>query len=283
MKVYRGSRDQAPNYKLAAGMFESLLDRLPESGRREGVLYFQGDAYLQFKNYHDAETAFDEYLARYASGRFRAEVGQGLMRIDAERSEPDPAALERIEAAKNDRLLLLELEKEHPTDPRVKYLLGNILYELGHYEQAGQKYFEATTLSAAFDSQELIRRRLAVGSDGEPTTRTPEELQAIARDADPLEVYDVYNYNARNTRGDFGARQAYAVVTGKVRNRGSVARHNVVIEVRFLNARNNILDAQRVRIGTLYPGEAGSFLARAHNFDSLFNIEKVDFIARSGQ
>lgn len=269
------------DYAIAATSFENLVDRLPESPEREEVLYKQGVAYFKLRNYHDADETFKNYLTRYPSGRFLADVTQEEARVAVERTKPNPVATELLDAAKKDLSTLTKLEAQHPTDPEVKYLLGNIQYELGHYEQAGQKYLEAQSLQAAYMEKDLIRERMFINNQGQPVVLTPADLDKLDRERHPLVIFDAYPFRSRNNTDAFGAQQVYKVVTGKIRNQGSKVLHNVSIDVRFVNAVSDILDVQVVQIGRLYPNEVKAFLARAENYDSLLNIVRVEYVPRA--
>ena len=270
------------DYALAVAAIENLIDRLPpKSAQREEIYYKQGVAYLKLKNYYDAERVLQGYILDYRGGRYEEEAALYCAAIATARAELGHAAEARLEAAIGDLNRLLELEKEHPSDPEIKYQLGNIYYEVGEYEDAGKKYFEAQELEAAYRQNELVMRRLFINDQGEPEALSPGALQRIERERHPLVIFDKMTYYQRRTSSSFSARQVYAVLTGKVRNQGSQRVRGVTIEVRFLNARNQILDVQPVQIGTLGPGEVRAFLARASNYDSLLNITRIDTIARS--
>ncbi|MCH8333849.1 hypothetical protein IIC65_07945 [Candidatus Sumerlaeota bacterium] len=256
---------------------EEMRVNIVQEGKEAG----QGVAYLELKNYYDAERVLQGYILDYRGGRYEEEAALYCAAIATARAELGHAAEARLEAAIGDLNRLLELEKEHPSDPEIKYQLGNIYYEVGEYEDAGKKYFEAQELEAAYRQNELVMRRLFINDQGEPEALSPGALQRIERERHPLVIFDKMTYYQRRTSSSFSARQVYAVLTGKVRNQGSQSLRGVTIEVRFLNARNQILDVQPVQIGTLGPGEVRAFLARASNYDSLLNITRIDTIARS--
>lgn len=275
MKAY-----ERENYALAATSFENLVDRLPESHRREEVLYRQGVAYLRLRDYHDADETFIEYLDRYPSGRYTSDVTQNLARVAVEREGHNRVAVELLEDAKRDLERLQALEGTHPADPEIKYLMGNIYYELGQYQEAGKKYFEAQALEAAYSERELIKQRMFINAQGEQQVLTPEDLAALERERTPLVIYDTYPYRSRNDDEPFSAAQVYAVMTGKIRNQGSQTLRDVTIEVRFLNAIDDILDVQYLRMGTMRPGEVRAFLAKANLYDDINNVMRVEFVAR---
>lgn len=267
------------DYAHALVAVESVLDRFEESPEREELLFIRADSYHQTRNFHDAKIAYENYLEAYPSGRYQAIVRQGLMRIPAERAEIQTAAAERVESARRDLNALLALEQEFPRDPQVKYLIGNRYYQTEEYEKAGQYYFEAQALEAAFKEKDLIQQRLYIDENGEPKAMTPSALRELSRQQEPLVVFDVYPYRERGTDA-FNSRLVYANVSGKVRNQAQRTLHDVVLEVRFLNTTGDVLDVQVVPIGTLPPGGVRAFLASARHYDNLFNITDVEVIPR---
>lgn len=269
------------HYQVAAAAYENLLTRTPESSRREQMVYRQGMAYLEVRNYHDAYEIFEAYLDRYPSGKSREEVNHSIIRIMAEQADNKRATEERLIAAEQDQEHLLALEKEFPSDPRIKFALGNIYYELEEFDKAGEAYYAAQALEAAYQEKELIQRRLVLNEKGEPTARTPSQLNALDIERNPIAVMDVHGYRERGNR-DYSntARELYRVVTGKVMNRGSKTVYGVTVEIRFQNALKNILDFQEVHFDRMRPGEVRPFLVRAEHYDSLYNITDIDIIKR---
>lgn len=267
------------DYAGAIVTVESVIDRFEPSSEREELQFIRADSYHQSRNFHDAKIAYEEYLEAYPSGRYQAIVRQGLMRIPAERAEIQTAAAERLEAARRDLNELLALEREFPGDPEIKYLIGNRYYQTEEYEKAGKYYFEAQSLEAAFKEKDLIQQRLYIDENGEPQAMTPAALRELTRERDPLVVFDVYPYRDRGT-DSLNSRLVYANVSGKVRNQAQRALHDVVLEVRFLNATGDVLDVEVIPIGTLPPGGVRAFLASARQYDNLFNITDVEVLPR---
>jgi tetratricopeptide (TPR) repeat protein len=269
------------DYARALVAIENALDRLEPSREREELLFIRADAHHQLRNYHDAELSYEHYLREYPDGEYRATVTQGRLRLPAERAEPQAAAAERLEAARRDLEALRALERDFPRDPQVKYLIGNLYYQTENYDEAGRYYFEAQSLEAAYKEKDLIRQRLYIDEDGEPRVMTPSALGELERTLRPLTVFDVYPYRERS-HDSFEPRLVYANVSGKVRNQGSETLHDVVLEVRFLNALGDVLDIDVIPLGTLPPGSVRAFLASASHYDNIFNITNVEVIPRSG-
>lgn len=269
------------NYTEAISEYENLLTRYPRGSMlHEKMLYHQAVSYFRIRDYHDAERRYRDYQQWYPAGDYLADVQQSMVRVEAARAAPNPAAEERLQAAVDNRDKLLALEGEHPTDPLIKYHLGNIFYQLGEYKQAGEYYFAAQALEAAYLEKDLVRNRLAMDASGQPTTYTPDDLLRQAVEKDPVEVFDVITYYDRNSENAFNARQAFYLLTGKARNRGTAVLKNVVVEVRFVNALNQMLDFQTVSLGTMYPGDVLPFKAQARHFDNILNIHDYEIYTR---
>jgi tetratricopeptide (TPR) repeat protein len=273
---------EAGDYARALVVIENTLDRIGPSAEREELVFIRADAHHQLRNFHDAEQAYGQYLREYPEGRYRAIVTQGRLRIPAERAEPQAAAAERLEAARRDLEALRALERDFPRDPQIKYLIGNLHYEMEDYDRAGRYYFEAQAIEAAYKEKDLIRQRLFIDEEGEPRAMTPSALGEYERQLRPLVVFDVYPYRQRST-DSLEPRLVYANVSGKVRNQGTETLHDVVLEVRFLNALGNVLDIETIAVGTVPPGGVRAFLASANRYDNLFNITQIEVIPRSGE
>ncbi len=268
------------HWALAATSAEGLIDRLPESPRREELLFHQGEAYLQLKDYHRAEQTLRQYQEDYAAGRYRAEAEQHLARIAVARSEAELAGEEVIGRARDELNELKSLEERYPADWRIKNLLGDMYYELGNYELAARYYYGAQSLNAAATEMKLARERLFINERGEPEVLTPAAIRRLERDRHPIVVFDEFTYLPRGRNfGDSGSRSA-VIHTGKVRNQGTKTLENVVLEVRFLNAVNEMLDFQIISLRTLRPGDVRPFLARADYFTNLFNVTEVEVLVR---
>ncbi len=129
----------------------------------------------------------------------------------------------------------------------------------------------------------LIKQRLYINEEGKPDVLTPAALDAIDREKNPLVVFDKLTYYQRDDTEPFferSGRLVFANMTGKVRNQGTKVLRNVVVEVRFLNALNQILDFQTHRIGTLRPNDVRPFWAQARHYDNLLNITEAEVITR---
>lgn len=268
-------------YEKTATELEPIIDAYPVGDeRRAELLYLQGVSYFYQKNFHDAEIALAEYLDRYPEGKYADRAFQDLTQARAAGAAPDPIAEERLQEAKDSIERLLEAEREHPTDPKIKYYLGNALYDLGQYREAGRYYFEAQALEAAYQEKDLIRQRLLIDDEGKPVAATPEMLRAIERDEHPIVVFDVVNYFQRSGQELDTARRSFFNVTGKVRNQGVRPIKGVELEIRFENALNQVLDVQIVRLGAMEPGDVRAFLAQASRYDNILNIEDYEILAR---
>lgn len=268
-------------YGVAATAIENLLDRYPPGSPERGeLLYRQAKSYYNLKNFHDAENAANAYLEEFPQGTFKDELGQNVIEMEAARANPDPVETDRLEKSRKDLAELLALEKEHPTDPQIKYYLGNLYYELQNYPEAGKYYFEAQALEAAYKEKELIQKRLFINASGQPETLTPSAVRQIEQEKNPLIIFDKLTYYQRNDQDPFSAGRVYYNITGKVRNQGTQPVRGAELEVRFMDQLNQVLDVQMVRLGTLYPGDVRAFLAQASRYDNILNVANVDIVPR---
>lgn len=273
-------------YGDAIASIESLLDRYPvDSPERGELMYLKGEAQFQLKDYQSAQTAIQSYVEEFPNGSRQSEAAKSLVKIAEAKSSQTPINEDRLRQALNDIETLYKLEMEHPSDPRIKYYLGNAYYGVGNYKKAGRYYFEAQAIEAAYKQKDLIQQRLFINAKGEPEALTPETIKKIEKDNDPVVVFDILSYYQRNENDLFNSlsRPTAYNITGKVRNQGSEPLRNVSIEVRFVNAVNKVVDIENVKIGELDPGEVRPFLAQAERYDTILNIARVETFPRFRQ
>jgi tetratricopeptide (TPR) repeat protein len=259
--------------------YESLIDRLPESRRRDDAHFRLAVSHHKLPNpdFHGAEAAYRLYLNEYPEGRHRVAAQENLSRLYLERDALAEPGEERLAEAREQLDRLLREEALRPQDAETKYRIGNLFYELGHYDRAGHYYFEAQKIEAAYQQRELVQKRLFINERGEPETYSPAALLQDHRNRNPLVVFDVHRFNESQHADAFLARQVYQTLTGKVRNQGAETVRVVVVEIHFLNAVNDVLDVRRVAVGDLAPGEVRAFWGRGASFDRLSNLDRVRF------
>lgn len=273
------------HYGDAIASIESLLDRYPaEAPERGELIYLKGKAQFLLKDFQSAQAAIQSYVEEYPNGPRQSEAAESLVKIAEAKATQTPLNEDRLRQSLNDIETLYKLEMEHPSDPRIKYYLGNAYYEVGNYKKAGRYYFEAQAIEAAYKQKDLIQQRLFINAKGEPEALTPDAIKRIEKDNDPVVVFDILSYYQRNENDLFHSlsRQTAYNITGKVRNQGSAPLNNVTVEVRFVNAVNQVLDIENVRVGRLEPGEVRPFLAQSAGYDSILNITRVETFPRFG-
>lgn len=271
------------DYALAATLYESLRDRYPSSEQRQTMMIRQGQALYRLPSYRDAQSVFQNYLVEYPQGIHADDARRNLEKIAIFVSSGTPAEQEAIEAARQDLEQLNALRETHPHDPSVAFALGNLYYELGDYEQAVRLYFEAQTLDAAYKEKRLIKERMMIDSAGNPKPVARADIAQQELDRNPLVVFDSHLYHSGDAQSYRSAVKIQLNLTGKVRNQGSRVLHNVEIDVRFYNAQHQVLDVNRVHIGTLVPKEVRAFRAQTTTYDDLFNIFSFDYSTRWGR
>lgn len=271
------------DYALAAARYESLVDRYPQSEHRELLLIRHGISLYTLRSYHEAQVAFTKYLREYPMGKYAKDAQTYLNKIETLLSPRSPVQQEALEQAREDLNKLQKLRLEHPHDPEVLMALGNLYYELGDYQEAVRQYYEAQKLDAAYEEKKLIQQRMMLDEDGNPIPVTPAEIRRIERENQPLVIFDTHDYKSRDWGGETvisAGRKRFFNVTGLVRNQSSRLLHNVVIEVRFLNDYNNILDVEQYRIGSMAPNEVRPFRVESDSYDNIYNITHFAAIAR---
>lgn len=268
------------DYLLAASRYESLHDRFPEGPRKQQMLYRRGVALYSRWAYHEARNAFVDYLKDYPEGEYAADARHYLEKIEFHLGSNNPVAHEALEAAQTDLNALLALLKKHPTDGELLTRIGDAYYALGQYDDAGRYYERAVMADAVAKETLLKRQRMMVNAEGELVPVTPQELERIEREREPLVVFNTQSYVSRDTE-DFNLdRTRFYNVTGMVRNQGSKLIRDVEVEVRFFNRARQMLDVDVVRVGSLAPNEIRSFRAEADKYDNLFNITDYACIPR---
>jgi tetratricopeptide (TPR) repeat protein len=260
------------DYALAATRYESLSDRYPMTSRRQLLRIRQGISLYTAASYHDARDVFLLYLKEFPTGRYTQDAEAYLKKIDVMMSPDSPARRETIEAAKADLNKLQQLRMQHPHDPAVAYSIGNLFYEMGNYDEAVRNYYEALSLDAAYKEKDMIRQRLILDDAGKPRALTPGEIKRVERDNRPLVVFDTHNYTARDQNMLISGQKRFYNVTGLVRNQSSRMLHDIEVEVRFINAQHQVLDVDKVYIGSMGPDEVRPFRAEANSYDDLYNI-----------
>ncbi len=269
------------NYPLAATRYESLSNRYPDGPMREKILMRQGIAYYTVQAYHEARDTFLRYLHEYPQGHYAADANEYIAKVDVLLSPGNPAEEAALAAALQDLNALQKLRMEHPTDPAVATAIGDLYRDLGDYDEAMRYYYEAQELGATFQERDLLQSRLMLDANGAPVPMTPEQVRLRNLEDNPLVIYDVYDYKARDPgENGFNNRLQDYVVTGRIRNQSSRIIHDVELEVRFLNAHHQVLDVRMVRVGTLGPGEIRAFKAKADTYDNLYNIASHEILPR---
>lgn len=263
------------NFALAATQYETLADRYPSSPRRQQLIINQAIALYTIGSYFDARLVFNRYLTEYPQGTYATDSVEYLKMIDTMLAPGGAVAQERLQAARNDLNELNKLLLEHPHDANVLYAIGNLYWEMGNPNEAVRYYYMARESDAAYHEKSLIKQRMIIDPQGKPVPQTPEEMERIARDKQPLVVFNTTDYKARD-EGDFGGNQRFFVVTGLVRNQSSFLLHGVTVEATFYNKARQVMDTQIVRIGSVSPGSVRAFRVEAVSFDNLYNIDSYE-------
>lgn len=264
------------NYALAATLFESLGERHPALPEREEFKIRQGIALYTLGSYHDARNAFLSYMKLFPVGTRREEAQIYLEKIEVLLSPDSPELKAAIDKAKKDLDALQQLHLRNPYTPDVDLAIGNLYYEMGNYEEAMRYYYEGLTIDAAYREKKLIRDRLILDEQGRPHPLTPEELERIERDGQPLVVFQTQQYLAREPYTFSNGQNRFFNVTGLVRNQSSRYLSQTSVEVRFLNSSQQVMDVAIVPLGAMGPGEVRAFRASADSYDNIYNITRFE-------
>ncbi len=114
-------------FALAASRYESLSDRYPKSPVRERLMFNQGMSLYKVNSFHDARDIFHQYLGEFPDGEHVPEVREYLRKVDVYMSMDSPALQEAVEAAKADPNKLIQLQVQHPNDPKIFYALATCI------------------------------------------------------------------------------------------------------------------------------------------------------------
>lgn len=265
---------EARQYILAAARYESLKDQYPETPIRQDLLFRQAVALYSVASYYEAKDVFGEYLEEFPHGTYRDDAEDHIRKIDVMMSRATPVEAKKLEQAKakNDLNVLMKLMKDHPNDWRVLDAIGDTYWKLDEYEKAVEYYYKANRIASTYEERELNNGRLILDDEGNPVPVNPQVLEKFEVERQPVRVYGLHTYKARNLRDENGGDIQFYNLTGSLRNQGERLLLNVQVEVVYRDIANNILDVDRVKVGALGPGEVRSFLSTADNYDNLLNI-----------
>lgn len=274
-------------YLVARAMYRRLVEKYPDGPVRQEMMIQIGRCFFndQVKSLHDARMAYMEYIEAYPGGAFVNEARESIQSIDNVHAirkttyEMRVGALaKKIETIKNQ----IQRDPDNSTlynNAELYYTLGNALWKLKRYEEAVDAYLKCQELHPPYKDEALIAQRMAVDADGNIVPLTPEIQEEIARERNPLIVFDDYAYNSRMANDFLSAREVFYNINGLVRNQSTRNIRNVLVEVRFFNAAKQILDVQREHIGTMPPGAIRAFGVQSSRYDNIYNISSYECVA----
>lgn len=267
-------------YGLAAVNYRRAIEMSRPGAERERLIMQLASCFYNdtVQSLFDAESVYRDYLTEYPQGYYVQEARQSLERIRAIQANRLHSQDERIRAAEMDEAQLRGLLEESPYDAQLHVQLGNALWAQKRYDEACQAYLRSMEINAWLEQHEVIRSRVGRNAQGEAIALTPDLLREREVTEQPLVITDLHEYLSRQNRGENTAEKVFYNVQGLLRNRGPKRLHYVEVEVRFYNAGNDLLDVQRVRLGTMPPGAIRGFEVRGRNYDNIHNITRYECI-----
>lgn len=271
-------------YELAAVKYSQLIRRYPDSAARQRVYMQKGLCFHneRIQSLKDAASVYLEYLEEYPDGVYREEANKRLERIRIIQTDQTRESNKRETTRMGDIVTARQVLERDPYNAELHLHLGNLLWEAGEYESAANEYARAQEIDAALQEHAMITRRLTVDANGQLAPLTPELAAAREREANPLVVFDVNDYKSRPPVSRAGVRESFYNVLGKVRNQSARTIQAVEVDILFVNAAGELLDAQTSLVGAMPPGSVRVFRARSTRFDDIHNVRNVDIVARDG-
>ena len=270
---------QKQQYGAAVAKYTHLIKNHPDSEKRQYFMVEKGRALYLLRSFHDAEKTFRQYMRLYPDGLYRAEAEAYLTKIQVLRSQKEQSDQLVRETIKDDIKVLKEMLKRDPYNAHLHYNLANKLWNLEKYEEAASYYLKAAEIDAALQESELINNRLMIDENGEVVPITPDIQQEIEKEKNPLVIFDTHQYQQRNRPDTLGVSKSFQTITGKVRNQSQNVLRNVSVYVEFYNMHHEILDTQSYYVGTMAPREVRAFLVKGRNFDTIDNIDHIEYSA----
>jgi len=250
-----------------------VVSRYPNTQPARDARFYLATAYAQTKNDHDAIAMYEEYLRLAPNGAYaeqaREELDQVRARYDAEYMSAEELD-EKIET------LALQLQ-ENPSDLEGQWLLADLLWRRGNYEDAGRLYLHLFERDPAYGNRTLFKKRVEISSDGAMTLLTPLEMRRRETNASPLQILETSSFRSERQPGR--RKEEYYIVTGQLQNRGESVLYGVEVVTTLFGFVNMVYDTNTFYIGRLDPGERRAFSVRFSNFDSIENIARYECTA----
>lgn len=281
-------RYKQEEYAASAVLYEQLVDKYPEGKTRQRMMLKIADCMYLYNiqptarhapALHDAASVYLDYLEQYPQGEYRKDAQQGLERIRAIQANRDQRAQQRLEQIADDVEKLKKAIAQNPYNAQLHLRYGNALWKLERYDEAVDAYLKSQEIDAALKEFELIKNRMTVDEKGRVQPITPEMRRQIEREANPLVIFEVNDYQSNLPRDFFAVRDVYYNVIGKVLNQSSRHLNNVLVQVDFYNAAHQLLDSKTVSVGNMSPGAVRVFNVKATNYDYLDNIRSYEINA----
>lgn len=268
------------NYGVAAAKYRIILDKYPESPKKEWMTIQLGRCFYndRVQSLHDAQAVYRDYLEQYPDGIYRKDAQRELDRINTVRANREGIIVANLSQVSGNVHDIQEAIKDNPYDAELHLRLGNALWDLGRYDEACQAYLEGQEIDARLKEHELVRNRLEVNQWGEIIPLSPDNQREQEKDNTPIVLFDINEYKSRllNDSGNGASSQVYYNVIGKVRNQSSHKIRGVIVEVSFFNPVGKLIDVKKDLVDDIPPGSVRVFSVRADNNDNVYNIARYE-------
>jgi tetratricopeptide (TPR) repeat protein len=280
--VLADRRFKQQKYCIATAMYQNLVDQYPRGRTHERLMMRIGPSLYneQIQALHDSRAAYLSYLDEYPEGHYADEAKDGIERINAIQANRNRVVAAALDFHSADAARLEALLEKDPYSAELARALGDALWKTERYDEACQAYLRAQKINAALREDEVISGRLIVDEAGNIVPLTPTLAAEIERETKPLVIPEEYlnAYKSRSPSDFESAAEIYYNVVGMVHNRSSRYMSNVVVEVRFLNPANRMLDVKKEFVGSMSPGSFRAFSVRADRYDNIYNISRFECV-----
>jgi hypothetical protein len=234
---------------------------------RQEARFLLGMSYYHIDGFKDAIQMLSNYLKDAPNGAHVEDTRIHLADLQAKYDElyPSKATLEkRIQA----------LEKEAPLSSADQFLMADLVWKTGRYEQAGMLYQKLVQDSSDYKYKSPLSERIEWKPDGTFTLLTPGEISRRDVAQNPIHITNTSSFRSGRDRRTGVHR--FFVVTGQAINRSPQVQDGVVVDINVYGFGTQIYDTRRHSIGRMHPGETRTFSIRFSNFESLNNIDRFE-------
>ncbi len=264
------------DYSQAVTRLQNIISNSPDSPVATDAYYFLGITFHHSEGYPDAQRCFEEYLARAPKGRNAKSSKEYLAGLADLRTQNETAIAQLktrlTDGAPPENVPAAQLDEWTR--------LANLLWQNGHFEDAGAIYKRIIALRPEFAKDEKFRARVEIRPDGQFVLLTPQEIERRMAASHPAQLVGVDSFSSKRYRG-WGSsmtKDDFYHVTGKVLNRGETTLNQVEVLVTIYTFGSLVLDTKTVPVGRLNPGETRPFSIRFTELDTISNVGRYECV-----